>query len=743
MTNRYTGGFWDFKEEKVVLLRWEDGNRVQESHDFDWYFFLKESDFEKVDGQELDGFIDRAEPAGKFVKLFMPYFTKDERRQRCIDFLRENEVEPLEADVYPVDRFVFDNDIEIETAPHLLYFDLETDSRQGGWDNIELHRILTIAFCSETGETKCLAAKTADDKGEKELLERFFDVINEHDVLVGWNSTGYDEPLLRARAKRLGLYPNWRSVGFLDLMELFKRYFMRDDSGSGVRISFSLENIGQTVLGKGKMKDLPKHRLIDVFKSDLPKLIEYNKRDVEMLRELEERLHYINAQAVLSKLCNRFLSDISCKSQNLVDGFVLKHAAKENKVHFRTKKEFGGDEKQIEGAFVMAPVLGLHEGICDLDFSSLYPSIVISWNISPETKLEGTTDRPVAVAANNAQFCTDEKGVFPAISELALKHRQEWKDKAKQLENAGQEDSLDFRLAQQRSNAWKVLANSMYGVLSSKFSRYYDPQCGEAITITGKTIIQKVIAFAESKGIPVIYSDTDSVFIKESKEVAEVFAKKAELHISDFAKGVGAKPGLIRLKLDAVFERILFTSKKRYAGKKSNGKIDVRGLELIRSDGCRYARELQRRIIDFCLEAKSPTVEVAMTILKRWAEKLFAGEVDSEDLQLTQTLSKSLESYKVNLVHTRIAKELIAKGKEVYIGMKIPYILTGKVDGKATAVHVSEYAGKYDAHQYWSGNVYPATQRILEAVFPKQKQKWKRLESFDPNPAQKVLFAED
>jgi len=749
----YTAGWHDYASKKICFAYWSDGERMQREFDFDWYFFLRKIDAEKVACRTLDGMTDSIEEHGDFVKLFVPFY--DEKRKDLIEWLQAQGVEPLEADVHPLDRFMFDTEeIVISSEPKILFYDIETDSSKGGWEHIEDHRILSIAYAGRRGEVKCLIAKTADSKGEKELIEKFLDIAANHDTLIAWNGEAYDEVVLRERAKLYKIYPNWNAINFLDMLQLFKKYYMRDGEGSGVRISFSLENISQTVLGSGKLEDMPKHRLIDVWRKDKDKLIAYNKRDVQIMQELEEKLRYVEAQTMLAQLCNRFLSDRALRSAFLVDGFVLKYAAEKNKVHFKTKvqRESYDDEKPIEGAFVMDPTRGLHLGICDLDFSSLYPSIVISWNISPETKLNIPQDELEradgfgadiggARAANGAIFKQGESGVFPAISAKALFARQSWKSKAKELEEIGQEGSMEHRIAQQRSDAWKVLANSMYGVLSSPFSRYYDTECGEAITVTGKTIIQKVIELAKAKGLEVVYGDTDSIFLKCTKAIAEEFSAIAVEHVKEFVVSMGATPGLIKLKLDAEFVRLFFTAKKRYAGKKTSGKWDVRGLELIRSDGCKYSRELQRRLIEFVLEADRPSVKMAKFLTEKWAHRLFSGGATVDELFLAQTLSRSVDNYKVDTLHVRIAKELMAKGREVYVGMKIPYIVTGKKNGRLEAVHKDEYTGHYDARLYWRSKVYPPTRAVLESVFPDAMDEWARLDDYEiGGPRQPTLF---
>jgi len=726
----------------VCLSYWSGDTRMVEKREAGWYFTVLAEQADRKVWRKFDSLAERVVEDGKYLKVYVDYYEREE----LLEWLRDAGVEPLEADVHPVDRLVFDSDIEISAEPRVLFFDLETDGA-GGWEDIRKHRIISVAYGEPGGEVKCIMADEPTDKEEAKLLSRFLDVVAGYDVLVAWNGSRYDEPVLKARCKRHKMSPRWVMIGFLDQMDLFERYYARDDEGAGVKVSYSLENIAQTVLGKGKLEDVPRHRLLDLLAQDRERLAEYNRRDVQLQMELEEKLRYLEAHAVLAQLCNRFLDDRALHAAHLVDGFVLRYAAQElgGSVRFPTNwRENAGDKGGFEGAYVMSPVVGMHEQVCDLDFSSLYPSIVISLNIGPETKL-GKDREPgngVAVAENGVAFQTEPEGVFSAVSRKALEARSGWKKRARELEAEGKDGSLEHRIAKQRSDAWKVLANSLYGVVSSPFSRFADKECGEAITLTAKAVIKTVIKEAKTCGFSVIYADTDSAFVKSTKEVAEEFAEKRCAEVVDkYMVARGAKTGLVRLKVDAMFDRIFFLAKKRYAGKKDTGKWEIRGLELIRSDGCRYAREMQRRIITFLLESGTPRPQVAERIVKRWADKLFRNEVPVDDLMFAQSLSRKPEEYKTKPVHVRIAEKMLADGKEVYVGMKIPYVLTGVADGKLEAIHVDDFDGGLNAKLYWRRKVYLPTRRILDAVFPEQKDVWGSLLNYDPDEKQQELFS--
>ena len=153
-------------------------------------------------------------------------------------------------------------------------------------------------------------------------------------------------------------------------------------------------------------------------------------------------------------------------------------------------------------------------------------------------------------------------------------------------------------------------------------------------------------------------------------------------------------------------------------------------------------REMQRRIITFVLEAKIPKPAMAKRIVEMWATELFEGKVEASELFKSQALGKPIKAYATpKPIHARIAQRMLEDGKEIYQGMKIPYVLTGTEDGKQAGVHVDDFDGEYDAQLYWTKQVYPSTQRILKVCFPKNKYDWNLLEDFELGGVrQKDLF---
>jgi DNA polymerase elongation subunit (family B) len=721
-TQRYVAGFYDYRE-KCICLKLEGTNEL-EAFPFPHYFYLEG----RPSAQLADKFSE-VEMEGEWCRCYAP--ATNAERKTIIRELEECGVETFEADVSPINRFLTDNDIGYGDL-RVLYYDLETDG-SAGWGSLDQHRILMIGHHSSvTGKTgHILAGRRAS--GERAALEEFRELMAGHDLLVAWNGDAYDEPVLKARFERHGLgdgwSENWRMVNFLDLMRLFKKYYARDDQNSGVRVSFSLDSVAKAVLGQGKVKkpmltsegkNDPVRAIIETWELRPAELAEYCERDVEIMVEMEKKLGFLAFHKTLSNLCGRFLSSYTIWAGYLNDAFVLRWGRKKGQ-HFRTKFTFYDERTEkveVEGAYVMAPVVGMHDGVCDLDFASLYPNVIRSFNISPEVKALTKNERRGPLACNGVRFSDTKRGAFPQIVEETLGLRKKHKKRVMDLEEEGKEGALEHLKAKQMSDAYKLLGNTMYGLLGAPQLRYYDPECAEAVTLSGKAIIQYVIAEAVKRKFPALYSDTDSVFLRCTREQALGFAKEMEAGLDRFVESRGGTPGFIRLDLDVVYNRIIFVTKKRYCGQKDTGKLDVKGLEFIRSDNCKAARDMQLRLIDYLLGVERPMASMAVRLVERFRARCYAGELAVEEVVLAQSLSRGLDAYKANPPHVRIAKEMMARGQEVYEGMKIPYFICGTCKGQQVVRHAAEFSGQYDADFYWSKKIYPPTQAVLEAAFP-------------------------
>ena len=312
-------------------------------------------------------------------------------------------------------------------------------------------------------------------------------------------------------------------------------------------------------LGRGKIEY--EGNLDQLFRDDIEKFIEYNLVDVELVVEMDKKLQFIELARAICHAGHVFYEDFLFSSKWL-EGAILTFLRRSgriapNKPMRKQKNADGSDgEGKFTGAYVKEPNPGLYKWVYDLDLTSLYPSIIMSINISPETKMgkvkgytaeshmKGTMDsysimdnnggesKPLpkeqfddfikkmklSVASNGVLYRQDKIGVIPEILNVWFDKRVEYKDLMKKFGKEGNDELYKFY--SQRQLVQKIMLNSLYGVLGLPSFRFYDVDNAEAVTLTGQTVIKTTEMIANQYYIKNIgkeddynvYTDTDSVF---------------------------------------------------------------------------------------------------------------------------------------------------------------------------------------------------------------------------------------
>jgi DNA polymerase elongation subunit (family B) len=425
-----------------------------------------------------------------------------------------------------------------------------------------------------------LESKTTDNKtvipcyDEKTLLLKFIDAIQEIQphVMTGWNCDAFDIPYLYNRIKRVlgkkqaqnlsvigemfySPYRNRYTIGgtsVLDYMTVYKKFSYKELP------SYALNYVCNTELGRGKVEY--EGNLDDLMENDIDTFIEYNITDVELVIELDKKLQYIDLVRGIAHVGHVPYEDFVYSSKYLegamltylkhIGGVVAPNKPADRQEKMQELKDSG--EKGFIGAFVKDPVPGRYEWMYDLDLTSLYPSIIMTLNISPETKiakidnwdaeqfLRGSVDEYIVggetvskeklkafldkykytVASNGVMYSSDRTGLIPAILSDWFDKRVEYKDEMKKWGKAG--DTAKYEFYKKRQLVQKILLNSMYGILGLPAFRFYDIDNAEAVTLSGQTVIKKTEAAINMKYNKelktddmdyVQYVDTDSVFV--------------------------------------------------------------------------------------------------------------------------------------------------------------------------------------------------------------------------------------
>jgi DNA polymerase elongation subunit (family B) len=424
-----------------------------------------------------------------------------------------------------------------------------------------------------------------------------------------------------------------------------------------------------------------------------------------------------------------------------MDGYMLRLGL-ERGVHFATKVFRDEAEDQFAGAYVMPPQAnGIMKNVHVADFAALYPSIILTWNMSPETKgakrklrdhvPEGFSWSPLT----HFTFATGIDGILPTALRELIRLRKTWND-TKASKPPGTDEWKD---ADRKSTAYKVIANSFYGCLGNRGSRYYDREIAESVTQCGKWLILKTIEAGNKKKLTTIYSDTDSNFVAgcTQPEFEEFVAQcNAELY-PRILQEVGCATNEIKLAYEKEFERVVFCSAKKYAGKyrhfkgkmaTKDSKPEIKGLEYKRGDAALLARTLQLRVINE-LMAGEENPEKFRAAVEDMLRHVMLDPLPLEEIRFSKSISKPLKEYaektkkdgtaQSSPEHVRVARELEKRGIPVREGMRVAYYVFDGSDGVQVApIEDLSDEKPVDRYYMWEAKIFPPTQRLLQAAFP-------------------------
>ncbi len=365
--------------------------------------------------------------------------------------------------------------------------------------------------------------------------------------------------------------------------------------------------------------------------------------------------------------------------------------------------------RSYTGGKVLQPKPGLHRNIAVVDFKSMYPSLMLKHNISPDTIVTKPFPKGykvLEVEGTNIGIVQDRRGFFTDILEKLVRERDSIKEMLKETR-----ETVKYWLLETRQKTLKILANAMYGYMGWTGARWFIRAGAEAVAALGRKVVTETIEKADEIGLKVVYGDTDSVFIEYDEE-------KTNKLLNWISEELGLKA-----KIDKVYSKVIFTeAKKRYAGITGDGKLDVVGLEMVRRDWCNYARETQKGLLEILLKGKG--VEEAVGYISERVKLLRQGRFTLEDLIIWEQITRSLEDYVANAPHISVAKELMRKGWEVKKGDYIGYLICkGEGPLYTRSKHYTEVKVKeVDIDYYIEKQILPVCSRIMRVLGVSRKK---------------------
>lgn len=673
-----------------------------------------------------------------------------------------------EADLHPVRRWLLDSDVAV-AKPRRCFFDIETDSR------VPLSKKESARMLSWTirgaGEVITGVLKADTDVAEAELLLDLYDELEAFDQVCGWGLAGFDEPVLAARAERHRLKVDHRHWLWVDHLLIFKRMNLTSSKSGAEKQSMALGSVAYEVTKNdpsGGERKLPRlANTYEMWEQDPDGLAFYNAHDCYLEEVIEEKTGYLDLHDTISQTCGVLPDTRGANPLRYVDTFMLQLAREQGKrlpTMYYSEKDGDEEMKKFKGAFVVEPTeTGILHDVHVCDFASMYPSIIRSWNMSPETLVDfqvQETARPsylahvpverrplppgTCISANDAVFRTEPEGFLSIAIGRILELRRKWNKK----KAACAPETPEWIDADRRATAYKVCANTFYGVVGCKFFRLFSRVVAEAITQTGKWMLLSVLGNAETRTNGAgVGGDTDSGFIRGT--AVDEFQAFVDWCNTEFFPIELAKRGTprneLKLEYEKAYEVMVLVGKKRYAARylhykhqapTEQSKPEVKGLEYKRGDVVKLARDMQAEMLDLMLGGgingpRRPTwcedEKVFVELVERWRTRCLEGTVELGDVVLSKGMSRALNEYVVKkkkdgtdaaqAPHVEVAKRLRERGI-AFEGAKIEYFMSDATTKPATVEWAGDWTGECDRYALWEEQVYPASMRVLEVAFP-------------------------
>ena len=513
-------------------------------------------------------------------------------------------------------------------------------------------------------------------KNEYDLLFMFRQYVldKDYDIFTAWNSN-FDMSYIITRMDRLALdsstlspvkktfikqffnkegsgsfgktnVPMIRGRAILDFLKGFKRLKWNQID------SFRLDTVGELEFGIGKVDY--EGWIGEFWKKDFEGFIRYNIRDIEICIALDNQYSVVEFLLNLRRLTGCELSDVHYNSR-MFDVYNLRYANGLFVLPSRDWTKSYSKEVRYKGGEVLEPVVGLHKNVVVVDLKSLYPHIMLAFNMSPET-LAGKDGE---IKVGNGVTFSKEPGILTEVLTDLIKKRDDLRDllKTPQIKK----DKVQYKNIYRRQYAVKTFTNSAYGIQGFPNFRLYKPEIAASITYIGRYLTLKMRDLAESIGCVVVRGDTDAVMVSFGENISskEIIKKGKDLQNkindclqNDWFKTHGCDTSYFTIKFEKLYE-IMFNGKEKklYAGKiiwdweggfLETPEIEIKGFASKRSDRSRFARDLQKNIFNMIFDRK--TKEDVINYIKEEINNF--KKYDLDYIAMPRAITRDLDSYK-------------------------------------------------------------------------------------------------
>jgi len=571
-------------------------------------------------------------------------------------------------------------------------------------------------------------------KSEKQLIMEFmkFWIKNYPDIITGWNTKFFDIPYLFTRIahivdeKVLKRFSPWNLVEresivvrgrpqthynifgivMLDYLDLYQKFIPQRQE------SYKLDYIGKVELGLKKDEN-PYDTFREWYTKDFQSFVEYNIKDVEIVDQLEDKLKLIELVLTMAYEAKVNYNDVFSQVR-MWDMLIYNFLRKDNIVI--PPKEDNVKETKYDGAYVKDPLTGMHKWIVSFDINSLYPHLIMQYNISPEkiigvkptgisvnnllyqkSKLGHLKTEGACVTPNGAMFKTDSPGFLPRILQKMYNDRVVYRTKlfeAKQEYQKTKDKELTKKIATYHNIQWakKIALNSAYGAIGNQYFRYYDVRQATAITTAGQFVIRFIenkvneymntILKTHDKVDYIVASDTDSIYLCLDKLVnatckdkpretilrfinkvvdtrIQPFLDKCFAELADYTNAIENK---MVMKREVIADKGIWTAKKRYMLNVldeegivyEKPKLKIMGIEAVKSSTPEVCRGKIKEAINIIMTKDEDTLQKFIADFKTQFNTLKA-----EDISFPRSCN--------NVAKYRHANNIFVKGTPIHV----------------------------------------------------------------------------
>ena len=712
--SKYRNGLYD-----LYLYGYENGKFVKTKKRFKDYFFYKATDISNIEGLTSIKIVD---PQTTYRSLYGDSLVKVEYTSKNVlnDIINMDRSAIFMADVEPVIKYMLNNGLKWSEYRNICYYDIEThvssdvNSNKEGYDKdgrlntperaespvTSIQTYISSEDAYYTFVWHPIFSKDIDDiqlhkmgninvvlcKDERTTLHSFYQFIDMKnvDIMTGWFSDWYDMPYLIKRSKKIKLdsykllspvrdvrdYVNQN--GEIKIIIEGRDHVAFNKLLADMRFkpsNWKLNTIAEEVLineDMTKMKKVTWRDWLDNFKG----FIKYGIRDVEIIKKVDNKIEALLAYIHIQMNANVSNLTYSLYKSEIVDyKLITDHS---DKYQFPVKMH--NTKIKYKAAITLQPTdPGLHENIVLLDYASLYPTVTVAFNISPETYIVSQKEAEAGkltieeiISDLNKQKIpyidtgydddligkryiflaqTSQFGILPTTLRTMYKDRKNIKEEMKKHTPG----SYEYTRLDKKQASLKIILNSSYGAMAFTSYRLYKPECSDAITFFARKALLFAIQKFEAIGYKVLYGDTDSIFLlnknntidKVNSDVTTFNNSLLEEFVKQYNPNITPEYMLMEIEYEKLFRYIYFGNvKKRYYGidAKTN-KSYVRGMNIIRKDAPKKIKILLNKLADQAVSGLFNT-----ELLQSLREML--PKLDYKDVGVNKNFSKPFDQYK-------------------------------------------------------------------------------------------------